>query len=153
MEKLRVSSPCFEEGGLIPVRHTGHGEDVSPKLVLEGLSAEAVTLAVTLDDMGHPIPAYNHWVIWNIPATAVLPEDIPHGETVESLGGAVQGRGYGKHGYRGPKPPFRWSHSYHFSVFALDCRLDLPPAARKKDLLAAMRGHVLQTAVLTGHYR
>ena len=153
MEELRVSFPCFEEGGLIPVRHTGHGEDISPKLVLEGLSPKAVTLAITLDDMGHPIPAYNHWVIWNIPATAVLPEDIPHGETVESLGGAVQGRGYGKHGYRGPKPPFQWSHLYRFNVFALDCRLDLPPAARKKDLLAAMRGHILQTAALTGHYR
>lgn len=57
---------------------------------------------------------------------------------------AIQGCGYGKHRYRGPKPPFNWSHIYHFNVFSLDCRLDLPSTARKKDLLAAMQGHILQ---------
>ena len=153
MEKLKVFSPCFEDGGLIPVKYTGHGEDQSPELVLESLSTDAVSVAVILNDMDHPVPAYNHWVIWNIPANPVIPGNIPQGENVESLGNAVQGCGYGRHRYRGPKPPFGWSHIYHFNVFVLGCRLDLPPAARKKDLLAAMQGHILQQAVLTGHYR
>lgn len=153
MEKLIVSSPRFEEGGLIPVKYTGHGEDISPELVLEGLSSKAVSLAIIMNDMGHPIPAYNHWVIWNIPAISLIPENIPHGEKVESLGNAVQGCGYGKHRYRGPKPPFKWSHVYHFNIFVLDCFLDLPTNARKKDLMKVMQGHILQQAVLTGHYR
>ena len=110
------------------------------------------SIAIIMDDMGHPIPAYNHWVIWNIPAISLIPENIPHGEQVDSLG-AIQGCGYGKHRYRGPKPPFNWSHIYHFNVFSLDCRLDLPSTARKKDLLAAMQGHILQKSVLAGHYR
>ena len=120
---------------------------------LEGLCAGALSLAVILDDMGHPIPAYNHWTIWNLPPQPVIPGGIPQGERVEALGGAVQGRGYGRNRYRGPKPPFHWSHLYHFNVYALDCVLDLPPTARKKDLLAAMEGHILQNALLTGHYR
>ena len=153
METLRVTSPAFADGGLIPVEHTGFGADRSPELRLEGLYAGALSLAVILDDMGHPIPAYNHWTIWNLPPRPVIPGGIPQGERVEALGEAVQGRGYGRNRYRGPKPPFHWSHLYHFNVYALDCVLDLPPTARKKDLLAAMEGHILQNALLTGHYR
>lgn len=153
MEKLLVSSPCFEHGGLIPVAYTGHGADISPELLLNKLSPDAVSVAIIMNDMGHPIPAYNHWIIWNIPAAPVIPGSIPHGEQVEALGGAVQGIGYGKHRYSGPKPPFRWSHIYHFNVFALDGFLDLPCTSRKRDLVKAMRGHILQQAVLAGHYR
>lgn len=152
MEKLVVSSPCFEQGGLIPVKYTGYGADCSPELELTGLSSDTVSIAIILDDMDHPIPAYNHWIIWNIPATSVIPGNIPHGEKVDSLGGAVQGCGYGKHKYRGPKPPFRWSHIYSFNVFALNCFLDLPGTTRKKKLVAAMQGHILQQAVLAGHF-
>lgn len=60
MEKLIVTSPCFEPDGLIPLAYTGHGTDISPALDLHGLCEEAVSLAIVMDDMGHPIPAYNH---------------------------------------------------------------------------------------------
>lgn len=153
MGDLVVSSPCFAQGGRIPIEHTGYGRDGSPALVLTGLCGAAVSLAIIMDDMGHPIPAYNHWVFWNIPATASIPGDIPPGERVDALGGAVQGIGYGKHRYRGPKPPFRWSHVYRFHVFALDGFLDLPGTSRKRQLIAAMQGHIVQQAMLTGHFR
>lgn len=151
MGKLLVTSPAFADRGLIPVEYTGHGDDRSPELRLEGLSERAVSIAILLDDMDHPIPAYSHWVIWNLPPTAVIPGGIPPGE--RAPGGAVQGIGYGKHRYRGPKPPFHWSHLYHYNIYVLDCLLDLPATARKRDVLNAMEGHVLQLAVLTGHYR
>lgn len=153
MEHLMITSPYFEHGGMIPIEYTGYGADSSPELVLTGLSKDAVSIAIIMNDMDHPISAYNHWVIWNIPATSVIPGNIPHGEYVNSLGGAVQGLGYGKHRYRGPKPPFRWSHIYHFNVFVVDCFLDLPSTSKKKDLTEAMQGHILQQAVLSGHYR
>lgn len=153
MKTLIVTSPCFEAGGLIPLDHTGYGKDLSPELHLEGLCKESMSVAIIMNDMGHPIPAYNHWVIWNIPAQAVIPGNIPQGKFVGPLGDAVQGRGYGKNGYKGPKPPLKWSHIYHFNVFVLDCILNVPATSRKKDLLAAMQGHILQQAVLAGHYR
>lgn len=153
MKELTVTSPAFKEGGLIPLKHTGHGEDLSPEFKLDGLSDGAVSIAIIMNDMGHPVSAYNHWVIWNIPAMSVIPEAIPHGACVKVLGNAVQGLGYGKNQYRGPKPPFHWSHIYHYNVYVLDCLLDLPSTARKRDLLASMKGHILQQAVLTGHYR
>lgn len=153
MDTLTITSPCFLDGEQIPAVHTGHGQDQSPELILHGLCREAVSIAVIMNDMGHPVPAYNHWVIWNIPVMPRIPGSISHGSYVEELPGAVQGIGYGKHKYRGPKPPFHWSHIYHFNVYVLDCKLELTPAARKKDLLSAMEGHILQQAVLTGHYR
>ena len=96
MQILTISSPSFPDGALIPVIHTGYGADQSPELVLHGLCEEAVSLAVILNDMDHPIPAYNHWVIWNLPVMSIIPGNIPRGAQVPSLSGAIQGIGYGR---------------------------------------------------------
>ena len=153
MKELVVTSPAFENEGPIPFEYTGHGTDISPELQLSGIDERATSIAITMDDVDHPRPNYNHWVIWNIPVMQVIPSNIPHGETVEELSGAVQGRGYGKHRYRGPKPPFNWSHRYQFNVFILDCKLDLPSRSGKKELLKAMEGHIIQKSEIIGHYR
>ena len=153
MNDFTVKTPVFENEGLIPIQYTGYGDDISPELHLSNIDERAKSIAVTMDDMGHPIPAYNHWVIWNIPVMEIIPENIPHGKVVENLSNAVQGRGYGKHRYRGPKPPFNWSHRYQFNIFILDSMLDLPASSRKRDLIKAMDGHILQQAALIGHYR
>ena len=151
--ELVIKSPAFENEGLIPEQYTGYGADISPELHLSNVDENAISIAIIMDDMGHPIPAYNHWVIWNIPVMQVIPPNIPRGKAVENLPGAMQGRGYGRHRYRGPKPPFNWSHRYQFNIFVLDCVLDLPSSTRKKGLLSAMDGHVIQQAALVGRYR
>ena len=153
MEKLIVKTAAFEHEGLIPIEHTGYGADRSPELELQNVDERTKSIAIIMDDMGHPIPSYNHWIIWNIPVMEIIPANIPYGKTVEILSGAMQGRGYGKHRYRGPKPPFNWSHKYQFNIYTLDCILDLPAASRKRDLLKAIHGHILQQAILVGHYR
>ena len=153
MSELIVTTPAFENEGLIPIQYTGYGEDMSPELHLHNIDERAKSVVVVMDDIGHPIPEYNHWVIWNIPAMEVIPSNIPHGKTVDILSGAVQGRGYGIHRYRGPKSPFNWSHRYRFIVYTLDCMLDLPDSSRKRHLLRAMDEHILQQAILVGHYR
>ena len=152
MDKLIVSSSDFAEGGLIPIDCTGYGADHSPELVLSGLCQDAISLAITLDDLSHLIPDFNHWVIWNISASAVIAGSIPPGAQVAALGGTFQGIGYGRHRYRGPKPPLKRRHQYRFTVFALDAFLNLPPTAKKKELLRAMQGHILQQAELKGYY-
>jgi Raf kinase inhibitor-like YbhB/YbcL family protein len=151
--QLIITSPAFENEGLMLVQYTGYGDDISPELRLSKINPEAKSLAIIMDDMGHPVPAYNHWVIWNIPVMQTIPANIPHGAYVAELDGAVQGRGYGKHRYRGPKPPFNWSHRYQFNIYALDCILDLRESSRKRNLLAAMEVHILQQGYIVGHYR
>ncbi len=49
-------------------------------------------------------------------------------------------------------PPGHGVHHYHFKLYALDARLDLPPGSTKKQLLDAMKGHVLGEAELVGTY-
>lgn len=150
---LKVTSSAFEQGGAIPAKYTGQGEDVSPPLEVHDLSKDAKTIAVIMDDLDHPIGAYNHWVIWNIPAGTEIDEAVPHGKTLEALGGAVQGRSEygGKHYYRGPLPPFG-KHSYEFKVYVLDTVLDLSTDAGKAALQRAMDGHVLQFGTILGTF-
>jgi len=150
--QIQVTSDAFVDGGDIPKQYTGFGNDISPSLNLSSIDDDAVSIAIVMDDMGHPIPAYNHWVIWNIPVMEQIPENIPYGAVVESLAGAVQGVGYGKNRYRGPKPPafMRGTHQYVFHVFVIDCMLELNSTSKKKDLIKAMDGHVLQYGSITG---
>mgnify|MGYP001083179788 CR=1 FL=1 len=151
-EALAVTSSAFLEGGKIPVKHTGRAEDISPELKLSAVSEKAKSIAVILDDLDVPgMGILTHWVIWNLPVQNFIPENIPHGEVVPSLGNAVQGIGYGKHRYRGPNPP-HGSHRYRFHVYVLDKRLDLSGDSGKNELLKAMEGHILQYGSLTGQF-
>lgn len=150
-DALQVTCPGFVNE-TIPVEFTGNGADRSPEIVLGNLTDDTVSIAVIMDDLDHPImPGYNHWTIWNIEPQSSIPEGVAHGKRVPELGAAMQGVGYGRHCYRGPKPPFG-SHRYRYHVFALDRRLDLAPDSGKKELLQAMEGHILQYGSVTGEY-
>lgn len=146
---LKVLCPGIENG-TFRLEHTGRGEDRSPELILEGLSPQAKTLAVVLEDMSHPIKGFTHWVIWNLPVSDRIPGAIPAGKAAP--GGGVQGAAYGLHRYAGPKPPKGRTHTYRFTVYALDCTLNLNSGARKKSFLRAAEGHVLQSGSIFGAF-
>lgn len=152
IEALNITCQGIDSSGKFKDKHTGRGEDVSPELVIGGLSPKAQTLVVTLEDMSHPIEGFTHWIIWNIPAASVIPEGIPAAKVVSSFGDAFQGKAYGIHRYAEPKPPRGKSHAYAFTVYALDCKLDLPSSARKRKVLKAAEGHVLQCCTVCGRY-
>lgn len=155
-EKLEITSPAFEDDGIIPIEYTGYGRDCSPTLILENLKSDAVSLAVIMVDLDIPfIREYPHWLIWNLPVTAEIPGSLPKSEHLPELSGAQQGIAYGKHQYRGPKPPafLRKPHRYVFTVYVLDVRLDLDSDAKQAELLKAMEGHILQRGEITGLYR
>jgi len=151
---LVVTSNAFENNGTIPIDYTGYGKDISPNLILSGVSPEAQTVAVLMDDIKHPLfRVFNHWIIWNLPVMQEIPENMPHGKVLEEYGGAMQGVGYGRHRYRGPKPPFGGTHMYRYNVYILDCRLELKTSAKKKELLKVMENHILQHGFLVGKYK
>ncbi len=151
-ENIVITSSAFEDGGTIPKKYTGQGEDISPDFLLSSVSPEAKSIAIIMDDLDFPMGVYNHWVIWNIPVMEQIPAAIPHGEKVEALNNAIQGIGYGKHKYKGPNPPFG-SHRYQYKIYVLDTLLDMESDSGKRDLLKKMEGHVLQYGSITGKFK
>lgn len=151
-----VTSSAFADNGIIPVKYTGFGEDLSPELRIADIPEGTETLAVILDDLDVPFTRqFTHWIIWNIPQTDVIPEGLPKGEKITSPVNACQGIAWGRNGYRGPKQPFfiRNEHRYVFTVYALDRYLIIATESTKKDLLNAMTGHILAAAQIIGRYK
>jgi len=154
METLNVKSKAFEEGNWIPVRYSACGEDLSPDFEIDGIALNARSIAITLDDASHPIfPNYNHWLIWNIPVQAVIPEGIPHGKYVDGLGGAIQGIAYGRNRYKGPNPPLKSIHTYVFTIYILDSKIDLDANSRRRAFLKKIDRHILEQATLSGKFQ
>ncbi len=156
VREIKIISPSFENNEYMPKRHTGFGADVSPEFQLYELSDDTVSIAIIMDDLDIPLmKAYNHWLIWNIPKTEKIPENIPYGSHVASLHNAIQGKAYGVNRYRGPKQPvfIRNTHRYIFRFYALDCFLDLDCTAKKKNLLDVMSGHIIQQGSIIGKYK
>jgi Raf kinase inhibitor-like YbhB/YbcL family protein len=56
-------------------------------------------------------------------------------------------------GYFGPRPPAAQPpHHYHFQVFALDTRLNLPTGFNRHTLIKAMQGHVVAKGEIVGTF-
>ena len=77
---------------------------------------------------------------------------IPAGKTVAELGNAVQGVAYGWHRYAGPKPPKGKRHKYRFTIYVLDCRLDLGAFATKRKVLKKAAEHIIQQGSVCGYF-
>ncbi|PYK83736.1 MAG: YbhB/YbcL family Raf kinase inhibitor-like protein [Verrucomicrobia bacterium] len=144
--KMKISSSAFQEGGTIPEKFSKNGQNVSPELRVEGAPAEAKSLALIVDDPDAPVGLFTHWLVWNIdPKTTEIAEGSPPN-------GAVQGTNdYPNLGYGGPQPP-SGTHRYYFKIFALDRMLDLKSGAKRREVDAAMRGHVIGQGELMGRY-
>ncbi len=145
MVDLTVRSPAFEHGKLIPRKYTCDGQEINPPLTIEGIPKEAKTLVLALDDPDAPSGTFDHWIVWNIPAsTSKIAENSVPGK--EGFNSARQT------GYMGPCP-HSGTHRYFFKVYALDSELNLAIGSRKKDVEKAMQGHVLAKGELMGTYR
>jgi Raf kinase inhibitor-like YbhB/YbcL family protein len=149
---IQLTSTAFCDGAMIPIRYTCDGEDVSPPLSWSGLPAGTRYLTLICDDPDAPVGTWDHWVLFNIPATATgLPEDVPAKASLDD--GSVHGNNsWGRPGYGGPCPP-GGTHRYFFKLYALDTELNLKTGATKSQLVKAMEGHILAQGQLMGKYR
>jgi Raf kinase inhibitor-like YbhB/YbcL family protein len=79
MSDLKRTSPAFSDGDSIPRKYGYTVEDVNPPLTIEGVPAEAESLALVMDDPDAIEPAgkiWDHWVVWNIdPSRSTIAED------------------------------------------------------------------------------
>ena len=145
MKELTIESPAFEHGKLIPRKYSCDGQDINPPLTIEGIPKEAKTLVLAVDDPDASSGTFDHWIVWNIPAsTSKVGENTVPG--IEGMNSAMQ------RGYMGPCPP-SGTHRYFFKVYALETELNLGVSSKKKDLEKAMQGHILAKGELLGLFR
>lgn len=151
LSDLKLSSPAFDEGGRIPARHTGEGEDVSPELEWSNVPDGTRSFAVICHDPDAPVVSsggygFVHWVLYNLPAgTTRLPEGVGDFATGPS--------DFGKPGYGGPMPPNgHGTHRYFFWVLALGREPDLEPGLTLHQLLETVEPDVLGMNRLVGTY-
>jgi Raf kinase inhibitor-like YbhB/YbcL family protein len=155
-DTIKVTSSAFADNAPIPLKHSAYGEDLSPALSWSGVPANTQSLVLMMEDPDalNPKP-FVHWIAANLPASlASLPANVAKTERPAVLKGGIQGANHtGSIGYYGPKPPAAdGPHRYHFQVFALDTRLDLPAGYNRQALLMAMRGHVIARGESIGTY-
>jgi len=144
--KMKLTSRAFSEGEKIPERFSRQGGSTSPPLAWTQIPTNAKSLALIVDDPDAPSGVFVHWLVYGIsPDTTKFDEGAPPR-------GVHQGtNGFGDIGYGGPEPP-SGTHRYFFHLYALDREIDLASGASLEDLDQAMRGHVIEEAILMGHF-
>ncbi len=146
---MNISSKEFQNGDPIPAKFTCQGENINPELKIDGVPAEAKSLALIMDDPDATGGVtWVHWLLWNInPQTAYIGENaVPEG--------VIEGKtSFNTTGYGGPCPPAGGKpHRYFFKLYALDAALDLKTSATKADMEKAMAGHIIAETQLMGTY-
>ena len=155
---LTLTSPDFEDGGIIPNKYTQADEHpISPKLEWTHVPPGTMSFTLILHDPDVAIQRKNqdvlHWMIFNIPGTATgLPQNVPTEAKLPD--GTINAKNLrGGVGYMGPgmgaAGPY---HHYTFELYALDTKLDLGPDATRDQVLSAMDGHILAKGVLAGRF-
>jgi Raf kinase inhibitor-like YbhB/YbcL family protein len=125
LSDMQLNSTAFEQGGSIPVQHTGDGKDTSPALswgyAPDGTRAYAVLCHDPDAPLVSPAGTYGfvHWVLYNIPdSTTAL---------VEGCSEHTNGKNdFGNEAYGGPMPPNgHGEHRYYYWILALKQPVDL----------------------------
>ena len=139
-----VTSDSFERNEYIPKKYSCQGDNINPFINYSNFPSETKTIALIMDDPDAPGGIFTHWIMWNIDADQAIQENSQPG---------IQGKNSKNEiGYTGPCPP-SGTHHYHFKIFALDKKLDLPEGSSRSDLENAIHGHILAWGELIGLYR
>ena len=147
-DSFRLRSAAFNDGEALDPSFTAEEEDaVAPPLEWSAPPPGARELALVVEDPDAPSSEpFCHWLVWGL---APQKGQLLEGEAPPRVGKNA----FGNSEWLLPDPPTgQPPHDYVFQLFALDRPLALMPGATRDDLIGAMEGHVLATAVLTGTY-
>lgn len=151
LSNMQLVSSAFENGGPIPTRHTGEGDDVSPALSWSNAPEETKQFALICHDPDAPLIkpgsyGFVHWVLYNIPGSA---DSLDEG-TADYMNGVND---FGNAAYGGPMPPEgHGTHHYFFWLLALGAQAKLPAGLSMWDLLTRIEPEVIAMNRLLGTY-
>lgn len=146
---LTLSSTAFTNGETIPSQYTCDGEDLSPPLRWKDAPTGTKSFVLIVDDPDAPAGTWDHWILYNIPATIA---EISAAANPLPAGILVGSNSWGRKTYNGPCPPDK-EHRYSFRLYALDTTLNLQEGAKKNVVEAAMKQHILASTELMGRYK
>ena len=149
---LLMETDAFEDGGIVPEKYVGRGDNVQPGFTFSNAPADTVSYAIIFHDLDVSLQGGTddvlHWIVWNIPVAA---GGIPEGSLPE---GSVVGPNITQqNSYFGPgAPPGPRYHHYVFELYALNENLDIPETSGRDDLFEAMSGKVVAKAAYVGRF-
>ena len=164
---LWVSTSAFPDGGEIPMRNAGRGENKSPAFEFHwnlgpnpGTAPDALkSYAVIFHDIENStnrgVTDTLHWSAFNIPGSAKgLPEGLGPGDLPDGTrnGPGIMARGTNPGQYFGPGAGPGPFHHYVFEFYALDTMLELPGTTTRDELMKAMEGHIVGKAAYVGRF-
>lgn len=151
---LELKSSSFAGDTILPKYSSCGGQDgASPELSWSNPPAHTQSFALIAFDKDSPFGFnFTHWVLYDIPPEErQLAEDVAKHEQLPD--GSLQGlNDNDRIGYVGPCPP-HGTHHYVFTLYALDTKLGLPARASEKQVVKAMKGHVLASGELIGRFQ
>jgi Raf kinase inhibitor-like YbhB/YbcL family protein len=167
-QNMTLNTTAWPDGGMIPLRYTQAGPEISPALQWSAPPAGTASLVLIFHDADTVVQNSTddlmHWMVWNIPPTATgLPQARPDG--FELPDGSWQISASGSR-YRGPGASATGPvHHYVFELYALDTMLDIKvppqgpqepnpnPQTIRASIMQAMVGHVRGKAAYVGLFR
>lgn len=143
---MEVTSSGIDAAGKILPQYTADGNNINPPLTFSQVPDKTASLTLMVEDPDAPNGTFTHWIVYDMsPATMqILDGSMP-------LTGTAGTNDFGNKRYDGPAPP-SGTHRYVFTLYALDKSLGLPEGATKAEIQAAMDGHIIETAQITGSY-
>jgi len=151
---MKITSTAFQEGEEIPSKYTCEGNDISPPLSWQNVPDNAKSLVLIVEDPDAPDPAapkmtWIHWVLYNIETHVLELQENVERLPMSTIPGLSS---WNNKKYGGPCPPIG-RHRYYHRLYALDKVLAPIENPTANNVRAAMRGHVIEEAVLMGTYQ
>ncbi len=152
---LSVTSAAFDDGGVIPARHTADGAGTSPPLQWSELPVGTASLALLVEDADAPFPRpLVHLVLHAMPPTlrglaeGAVPASMAHSRMFSAGRNSL-----GRRGWLAPSPiPGHGPHHYAFQLLALSVPL-APRRVPGRGLVSVTARHsLLGHGVLVGTY-
>ena len=155
---IHVDSPAFANGQPIPLRDTSSGEEIFPPLRWSHLPPQSRELVLIVEDADAPLPRpIVHVLVYGINVRSSGIEEgalPPHRDMAKGIRQhelAVGRNSFGTAAWLGPHPMAGHGvHRYFFQLFALDRSVSFAQPPNRKQMLRAIRGHVLARGVTVG---
>ncbi len=142
---MKLGSPEFADGDLLPDRYSSNGKSVSPPLYWYGtpLNTKSLVLIASAPDLF--LGARIHWLLYRIPVEATELPAVVLSEAILADGSVHGKNGWGRFGYEGPS---EITSHIHFRLLALDDDPDLEPGLDHDQLMATIESSIIAEAHL-----